>query len=170
MGRTIALNKPAKAPPKPRLKPGEELFGEGDCLITCRACGAEEYVFTDHPALLCAGCLADLPGTSQRLAEQYASSMVVFFEAARALGMRARGNAWFEKTERAREDMDISPATFARAWEAARAEGGEKRDLIELREAMDEAALTMRACELLFIAASPELAAARAAFGEPVEV
>jgi hypothetical protein len=168
MAKTIALT--AKTPPKPRLKPGEELFGEGDCLITCRACDAQEYVFTDRPALLCAGCLADLRGTTRKVAEGYASSVIAFFEASKALHEKAKDNPWFAKTEAARGDMSILPSTFARAWEAARAEGGEKAELIRLREAMDEKALLMRSCELRYIAASSELAAARAAFGEPVEV
>lgn len=167
---TIALTKKAANPPAPRLKPGEDSFGEGDCLITCRACGSEEKVYTDHPALLCAACLADIPTTSRKVAEGYASAMVVFFEASRALYERAKDNAWFQKTELARGDMSITPATFARAWEAARAEGGEKAELIGLREAMDDAAEAMQAAELRYIAAFPELRAARAAFGEPVEV
>lgn len=139
-------------------------------MITCRACGTEERVFVDHPALLCAACLSDLRGTAQRLTDEYAAAMVRYFDAARALGMRAKDSEWFAKTERAREDMTLDPALFARAWEVARAEGGEKRVLIELREAMDAAAEHMRTCELRHIAAAPELAHARAVFGEPIEV
>ncbi len=165
---TITLTKPAKSLPKPRLRPSEELFSEGDCLITCRACGMEAMVFTDHPALLCAACLNDLPATAYRVSEAYSAAMVAFFDASRALDEKARSNAWFAKTEQARADAD--PALFARAWEAARAEGGEKAELITLREAMDEAAKTMRVAELRYIAAAPELAQARAAFGQPVEV
>lgn len=170
MGKTIALTRTAAAPPRPRLGVNEELFQTGDCLITCRACGQEERVFIDHPALLCAACLANLGATAQRVAGDYASSMVAFFEAEKSLRERAAGNTWYVKTEAARGDMSITPETFARAWESARLGGGEKSVLIELRDTMDAAALAMQAAELRYIAATPELSAAREAFGEPVEV
>ncbi len=67
-----------------------------------------------------------------------------------------------------RAQTNVSRA--ARAWEAARQEGGEKVALIELRETMDTAAEAMRAAEVRYIAAAPELSAARQAFGQPVEV
>ena len=168
MGTTIALTKKANSSARPRLRPGEELFSEGDCLITCRTCGTEAAVFADHPALLCAACLNDLSATAYRVSEAYSAAMMAFFNASRALDEKARGNAWFAKTEQARADAD--PALFARAWEAARAEGGEKEVLIGLRDLMDEAAKRMRAAELCYITSAPELAQARAAFGEPVEV
>lgn len=165
---TIALIKKATPAPKPRLLPNEELFGDGPCSIECRACGAEEHVYPDHPALLCASCLVDLGATARRIAEAYASAMVAFFDASAKLSARSSGNAWYAKTEQARGDMSISPATFQRAWEAARLEGGDKAVLIGLRDAMDLAAEQMRAAEVQYISAAPELAAARIAFGEPV--
>ncbi len=167
---TIALTKPARLLPTPRLQPGEDLFGRDMCLITCRACGAGEAVYTDHPALLCGACLIDLSATAYRVSEDYSAAMVAFFDASRALDERTRGNVWYAKTEQARTDMAVTPAVFARAWEAARQEGGEKVALIELRETMDTAAEAMRAAEVRYIAAAPELSAARQAFGQPVEV
>lgn len=169
MGTIALTTKPTKTQPKPRLAPGEALFPEdGEIEITCRACDAKEKVFVDHPALLCAACLADLAGTNKRIVEAYARAMDVFFRACEVLSHEARNDAWYAKTEAARGDMSISPELFARAWEAAGV--GPHADIVRLRNQMDAAAETMRAAELRYIAAQPELAAARAAFGEPVEV
>jgi len=123
-----------------------------------------------HPALLCTPCLRDVSATARRVADEYAAAMVAFFEAGIALTKASQGNAWYAKTEAARGDMRVSPETFARAWAAAKAEGGEKAVLVGMRDRLDEAAEDMRAAELRYLAAAPELEAARAALGEPVEV
>lgn len=161
---SVAVERP-KAGPRPRV--GRDIFPiEGR--ITCRACEAEEVVPLNHPALLCGACLADLPLAARRVAEAYAAAMETFFQASAALAEAAEGDEWFAKTERAR--AEIEPAAFARAWEKARAAGGKKAALVALRDAMDEAALDMRRAELRYIAAAPELVAARAAKQEPVDV
>lgn len=160
---TIAL----KQPPRLRLAPDEELFPIVGS-ITCRACGVGEAVGVGHPALLCSGCLADLSATARRVAGEYASAMAAFFEAGEALDRAAHGNEWYAKTEAARGDMGVSPATFARAWEKAKR--GENAALVAMRDWLDECAEMMRRTELRYLAAEPELAAARDALGEPVEV
>ena len=162
-----ALKELARAP---RLRvEGDEIFSELT-RITCRVCEDEERVPLDYPALLCSTCIADLAGTARRVADAYACAMAAFFDAGAALTSAAQGNEWYAKTERARGDMSVSPATFARAWAAAKKEGGEKATLVTLRDAMDDAAELMKAAEQRYIEAQPELIAARAALGEPVEV
>lgn len=158
-----------KTPPRLKLAPDEELFPEPiHGHITCRVCEAHENVPLGHPALLCSDCLSDLPAAVRHISGEYADAMVAFFQAGEALEKASRGNEWYAKTEAAR--ADVEPSLFARAWEAARLRGGEPARLIGMREWLDETAELMRRAELRYIAAVPELAAARAAFGEPVDV
>jgi len=167
----MALNLQTKAAPRLRLAPSEELFPEPiQGRITCRACEAEEDVPLNHPALLCSACLIDLGATARRVADDYAEAMAAFFEAGREHDAAARTNAWYAKTEAARGDMSVSPELFTRAWAAAKAGGGERAQLVAVREWMDECAELMRRAELRYNAAAPELEAARAAQGEPCDV
>jgi hypothetical protein len=166
--KTIALQ--TKAAPRPRLAPDEDIFPElrPAGRITCRACGWVEDVMLGHVALLCSPCLADITTTARRVADDYAETMVAFFEASDALAKASQGNAWYAKTEAARASVD--PETFQRAWAAAKARGGEMATLIGMRDRLDETADEMRAAELRYIAAAPELEAARDALGEPTTV
>lgn len=151
----------------PRLRvEGDEIFPELT-RITCRVCGDEERVPLDYPALLCSTCITDLAGAARRVADEYACAMSAFFETGAALTQASQGDAWYAKTERARGDMSVPPAVFARAWGVAKAGGGDKAVLISLRDRLDEAAELMRLAEQRYIAAAPELEAARAAMGEP---
>lgn len=166
MGATLNL-KPAT--PKLRLSPAEKLFLDpiqGN--ITCRACDAVESVSVGHPALLCTVCLADLIGSTARVTLAYADAMTAFFRASEAMEELARGSEWYAKTEVARANMDVAPAAFARGWERAR--DGEHAAIVAARENMDRAAIAMRHAEQRYIAAQPELYAARAFLGEPVGI
>lgn len=154
----------------PRLRvEGDEIFPELT-RITCRVCGDEERVPLDYPALVCSTCITDIAAAARRVADEYAHTMAAFFEAGEALTKISQGDEWYAKTERARGDMTIPPVTFARAWAVAKSAGGDKAKLVSLRDNLDEAAELMRAAELRYIAASPELEAARAALGEPIDV
>jgi len=165
----MALNLQTKAAPRLRLAPSEELFPiQGR--ITCRACEAEEDVPLGHPALLCSACLVNLGATARRVADDYAEAMAAFFEAGAELKKAVRGNEWYIKADATRGDMSVSPELFARAWAAAKAGGGERAQLIGMRDWLDECAEMMRRAELRYIAAAPELEAARAAKGEPTDV
>lgn len=158
-------------PPRLRLDPNEELFPEVAHIqgrITCRVCETEEMVDLGHPALLCSRCLSNLGAAARRIADEYASAMAAFFRAGEELAEKARGNAWYAKTEEARVSVD--PATFQRAWASAKASGGDKAQLCALRDALDDAAEAMRQAELRYIAAAPELEAARLATGELCDV
>lgn len=156
-----------KQPPRLRLKVDEDLFPiEGR--ITCRACDTEVVVPLGNPALLCTNCLSDLSATAYRVADEYADAMAAFFEAGRALTRAARNNEWYAKTEEARGDMTVSPELFARAWEAARQ--GPHASIVAMRDWVDECAVLMQRAERRYLAAQPELAAARAERGEPVDV
>lgn len=158
-----------KTSPRLKLAPDEELFLEPiQGRITCRACDREETVPLGYPALLCSACLFDLSATACRVADEYAETMTVFFRAGEALQKAALNNEWYAKTERARSEVE--PVIFARAWEAARARGGEPAVLIGMREWLDETAMLMRRAELRYITAAPELLAAREARGEPIDV
>jgi hypothetical protein len=169
MGTTLQL-KP-KTAPRLRLAPGEELFSEPiQGRITCRACDAVEDVPLGHPALLCSACLRDLSATAQRVADEYAEAMAAFFDAGREHDAMVRANVWYAKTEAARADMSVSPELFKRAWEAAHQSDDERAQMTTIRDWLDECAELMRRAELRYLAARPELAAARAAKGEPVEV
>jgi hypothetical protein len=168
--KTIALR--TKAAPRLRLAPGEDIFPElrPAGRITCRACGRIENVMLGHPALLCSACLVDVSATARRVADEYATAMVAFFDAGAALTKASQGNEWYAKTEAARGDMRVSPEIFALAWQRAKVGGGEKALLVSLRDSLDTTAEDMRAAELRYLAAAPELEAARAAMGEPINV
>lgn len=167
----MALNLHPKTAPRLRLAPNEELFPEPiSGRITCRACEAVEDVPLGHPALLCSACLSDLGKTARMVAECYAEALVAFFAAGKELDEATAGDAWYAKTEAARGDMTVSPATFARAWAAAKAEGGRKAQIVAMRDWLDETAELMRRAEIRYLVAQPELEAARAAAGEPIDV
>ncbi len=167
LAQTSAPTKRAAGPPQPRVV-GDGLFPDVTVDIACRVCGCVERVTLDYPALLCTTCLNDLSAVTERLAGDYATALQSFLDTSTALAQRAAGNAWYATTERARSEVE--PKVFQQAWIRAERAGGENAALIQLRDRLDLLALQFRAAEQRYIVAQPELRAARAFLGEPVEV
>lgn len=141
--------------------------------ITCRVCERPAAVPIDHPALLCPLCLEDLDKTARHVAERYAAVLVRFQQAWQTLEDAVAASderAWWDQVEAYRRSDDYTPATFQKAWRAARSGGGERARLAALWDALDTVAAELERLEAWYRAADRELRAARDAAGWPVEV
>lgn len=112
----------------------------GDAHITCRVCDRPATVPLDHPALLCQGCLGDLEGTRERVAEWLAAALTAL--SANEQGWRATlaaspaQTAW-ERVQAAMigvAEKRVEKATFDRTWQKRLAEGGALGALLEAYE------------------------------------
>ena len=144
--------------------------GQHTARITCRVCEASETVSVGHPALLCSHCLEDLGATARHVADVYAAALAYFQEA--MIKMMAEGKSspeceWWLKVDRARAD---GHPNFPEAWHRAKTNGGEKARLCALWEALEKEASALEPINTWYAGASRELAAARAARGEPANV
>jgi hypothetical protein len=130
--------------------------------ITCRVCGRNSAVPSNHVALLCPHCLEDLPAIRQHVHEVRRATIARFIEQLKAFEEHIPSDlhGWWDRVEIARYQQDTR---FAEAWAHAKKSGGAKADLCRRYECLErEADLVIAHCEW-FVRAMAEIVVAQGA-------